>query len=760
MVRRTSWLMAAVVCSTLAAALGDTPGAARSPGAAMDYGPFLTGSLDRDPDVSKRHSEQSTEQLAGHMNNLAAKAVNVRLDAGGVEAGVAFDTDLLRYAAGWTGGFLNLAGTHMTSEKGSVPLSPAGAIAFITPQRTPGWTSEPTASFTDPRPRPFGPLPPEVGRYLGLYRHGKRVIFHYRVGETDVLDMPGVIASTLDDGAPTFTRTLRIAPGERALTMLVCEGEHAVAVTVRGGGAEVRTEHGRTVLNVPARRKATALKLAIAGARTGLTAPEPGEPEDLAALTRGGPARWAEEVVTTGRMTAPGGDEPYVVDELTLPFDNPWRSWMRLTGFDFFADGTRAAVSTWNGDVWIVSGINDSLARLRWRRFAAGLYEPLGLKIVNDIIYVRGRDQITRLHDPNADGEADHYENFNHDGVVSANYHAFAMDLQTDAAGNFYYVRCGQRLSAELPGQGALIRVSPDGSRSEILAAGLRAANGCAIGPSGQITAADNQGNWIPACRINLIKPGGFYGYMPHVRAAGGPDRADYDPPLCWLPMSIDSSGGSQVWAPPDDARWGPLAGKLLHTSYGRSSLLLVLTDPHATVPQGGAVRIPIQLSSGIMRARFNPRDGQLYLCGLRAWQSSGALDGSLCRVRYTGKPVALPAGLRVLHDGLELTFTAPLDPELANDPESFGVQQWNYRWSKDYGSPDLSVADPSKHGRDDVPVTAATLRPDGRTVFLAIPDLKPVMQMSVRYDLETTTGAAMQDTVYLTINAVPRASD
>ena len=92
--------------------------------------------------------------------------------------------------------------------------------------------------------------------------------------------------------------------------------------------------------------------------------------------------------------------------------------------------------------------------KLKWKRFAAGLYEPLGLRIVNDVVYVRGRDQITRLHDLNADGEADFYECFNNDGVVSANYHGFAMDLQTDAAGNFYYTRCGQRMHPELPGQG------------------------------------------------------------------------------------------------------------------------------------------------------------------------------------------------------------------------------------------------------------------------------------------------------------------
>jgi hypothetical protein len=173
-------------------------------------------------------------------------------------------------------------------------------------------------------------------------------------------------------------------------------------------------------------------------------------------------------------------------------------------------------------------------------------------------------------------------------------------------------------------------------------------------------------------------------------------------------------------------------------------------------VPQGGVVRFPLGFSSGVMRARFNPADGQLYLCGLRAWQTAAARDATFCRVRYTGNPVAMPAALHVVPGGIELTFTTPLDPDSANDPGSFGVEQWNYRWTEAYGSPEYSVADPSKPGHDDVAVASARLSDDGRTVFLAIPGIRPVMQMGVRYDLDTKGGQAIKDTVYLTVNRVP----
>ena len=80
--------------------------------------------------------------------------------------------------------------------------------------------------------------------------------------------------------------------------------------------------------------------------------------------------------------------------------------------------------------------------------------------------------------------------------------------------------------------------------------------------------------------RLNLVRPGGFYGFVPHAHAAGRfprgtvPER--YDPPVCWIPQAVDNSGGSQAWVPPGETRWGPRAGRLLHTSYGKCSLFLV----------------------------------------------------------------------------------------------------------------------------------------------------------------------------------------
>ena len=135
------------------------------------------------------------------------------------------------------------------------------------------------------------------------------------------------------------------------------------------------------------------------------------EVSDLAALRQPGPARWP--AIETQAVT--GADNAaFAVDELTVPEDNPWRSYLRPSGLDFLPDG-RAVVASLSGDVWLVDGIGETLGTLRWKRFATGLNQPLGVRVVDGRIYINGRDQITRLHDTNGDGEADFYENFNNE---------------------------------------------------------------------------------------------------------------------------------------------------------------------------------------------------------------------------------------------------------------------------------------------------------------------------------------------------------
>ncbi|CAA9430410.1 MAG: hypothetical protein AVDCRST_MAG64-3450, partial [uncultured Phycisphaerae bacterium] len=359
----------------------------------MDYGPFLGSSVTM--------PGANPEDPAG----IVEKGVTVRLGTKDQPAAVCFDTDLLCYRAGWTGGWLKLMGTpfdgtHRPPE-GSRPM-PQGEIMFSTGSG-PGWAS-PDGKWDDPRPRPYGPLPRAWGKYKGHYVHGDRVVFSYTVGDTDVLDLPAF--ERADDGQALFTRTLRLGASTKPLKLLVnqeVEKDRKLSFSLSyAAPVEAEFEEGRAFFVFPPRGKPTVYKVAIVRSQKPAQAAKAMlAVTDPTSLTTGGPARWPQTVETKGKLGA--GDGPYAVDTLTLPDDNPWKSWMRVGGFDFFKDGKSAALSTWSGDVWVVSGVDDKLEKLTWKRYAAGLFQPLGLKVVDEKVYVLGRDGITRLHDVNGD---------------------------------------------------------------------------------------------------------------------------------------------------------------------------------------------------------------------------------------------------------------------------------------------------------------------------------------------------------------------
>jgi hypothetical protein len=640
---------------------------------------------------------------------------------------------------------------------------------------TPGVAS-PAGDDKDPRSEPYGPLPADWGRWRGLYLHGDQVVLRYSVNGVELHELPGL------EGPGTISRTISIGERNKTLTLVIAEfpgGTGGVGPVGDTLGSEAHGDAGRSMAGlvgtIPGKPPGKdgkggvpetpyLLGVGLIGAPDGATwkvqdarikltlppgkaalcklvlhSPEAGDSlsglapflkpagalTDPLSLTKGGPARWAETITTQGTMGADSGSA-YVVDTVTSPEKNPWKAGTRWGGFDFFADGKRAALSTWDGDVWIVSGLAAQFGQFTWKRYATGLFHGLGLKIVDDVVYVHGRDQITRLKDLDGDGEADYYENFFNGIHVTPNFHEFAYELQTDAAGNFYFIKGGpvrpggRGFDTISEHHGCLFKLSKDGSTLEVIATGFRAPNGIGVGPDGTITTGDNEGSWTPKCRLNWIQPGGFYGVPPLSHRT--PPPTDFAKPVLWFPKNISNSDGGQGWV--IGGKWGPLDGHLLHSSYGTCMIFNVMHEVIDGTRQGAVVRIPVKLDSGTMRLRFHPQDGQLYACGLKGWQTTAALQGAFQRVRYTGKPAFLAKDLAVKKDGFEITFTDPLDPA-GTQADSFSVSIWNYKWTEAYGCEDFKVSDGSK-GRDMVAVTEATLSQDNRTLRLTVPELQP----------------------------------
>src|SRR5207253_9778516 len=164
-----------------------------------------------------------------------------------------------------------------------------------------------------------------------------------------------------------------------------------------------------------------------------------------------------------------------------------------------------------------------------------------------------------------------------------------------------------------------------DGSAAEIYCTGVRHPIGLGMSPSGVVTGADQEGNYMPATRIDVYRRGGFYGDL---RAHHRPiSPTMFDPPLVWLPREADPSAGGQVWVPPN--QWGPHAGECLHFSWGRCRLLRLFREQVDGQWQGAAIDLGLFFLSGSKCGRFGP-DGNLYVAGLNGWQTAARRDGCL----------------------------------------------------------------------------------------------------------------------------------
>ena len=717
--------------------------------------------------------------------NLAVRCVILML---GNESYACFDTDLLRISAAWRGAFVSL--TTMAQISYQEPGNKNNAIPRILGKPImatgvyPGWTST-DPDFRDPRPAGpdpaavgRGPLPAEQARWNGVNVAGREAVLSYTVAGTEIHEQVG---STMASGQLGITRTIQTSAIPKPLTLTVAELPAGGTAVVRGNiaiiagpndtatavgvasapsGAELKVIDSRYVtLRIPA-GAATRFRITVwrgrsndEGAMTAMLA----EPVHMADYQQGGAPHWAGAVTTVGHTSPDSAD--YVLDLLTLPLANPWRRNVRVADVDFFRDG-RAAVVTFEGDVWIVSGIDRNLGKIEWKRFASGLYEPLSIAVVRDTIYVYDRQGLVRLRDTNGDGEADYYENFSNLNQQSGESREFPLGMAAKPGGGFYLaiggaLDLGPKTSAAImPGfragssqSGTVQEVSADGRSIRAVATGLREPIIGVDPKNGTIASSDQQGNFVPATPVFLLKEGGFYG-VPATWHRSAPLPTP-ELPLLWIPHEVDQSGAGEVFA---GARMGFGGDALVHLSYGRPGPFRVYADTTRSAVQGALIALPGVYGAPTLKGRVGPVDGQLYLAGFSVWGSNAKEVSSLVRLRYTGKPSRLPLAVHAGLQGIMVRFATPLDAASVSDAAHYHVERWNYVRTSAYGSGHFKLD--GTPGQDKL-----SLRPhlsaDGRTLLLVVPDMRPVMQMQLAYDVKSRAGAVLRDTLYLTVHAI-----
>ena len=164
----------------------------------MDYGPFLSG----------------TFNAPLPKGNTTMKGILVSLDKEH-DTNVIFDTQLCRYSAGWTGGYIDFHNVAFDGAHGATNTI-VGTQIFGTPIM-PGWEHD--GSFKDPRKTQYENLPQEWVHYRGLYRNGDQVVFSYTVNGVGILDTPGATKVGNEGHVVRSPTALRWIPRMRRLSL-------------------------------------------------------------------------------------------------------------------------------------------------------------------------------------------------------------------------------------------------------------------------------------------------------------------------------------------------------------------------------------------------------------------------------------------------------------------------------------------------------------------------------------------------------------
>ena len=388
----------------------------------------------------------------------------------------------------------------------------------------------------------------------------------------------------------------------------------------------------------------------------------------------------------------------------------------RVGGMAFLPDG-RLLVSTWDsiGAVYALSGLaSGDSNQVEVKMIASGLSEPLGLTTVGEDIFVLQKHELTQLIDLDQDGITDEYLQINDHFKATPDFHEYSYGLEY--RDGYFYGGLGlaMRLMAhelQLTDRGTVFKMGPEGSFEKI-ATGLRQPNGLVISPEGELFIAENQGQWVPACKIVHIQEGHFYGCE-----FGTGDRytgLEESPPAVWLPQDEIGNSPSQ----PLFIREGLYQGQMIHGEVTHGGVKRVFLEKVNGQYQGAVFRFTQGLEAGINRMAWGP-DGALYVGGVGMngnWAHEGHQFGLQKLVFKEEMPFEMLA-IRSSKNGFEIEFTEAVAKDLVNIKDLISLQQWYYKATEAYGGPKL--------GLQTLDIKSAVFSEDRTKLTLQIPGLK-----------------------------------
>lgn len=444
-----------------------------------------------------------------------------------------------------------------------------------------------------------------------------------------------------------------------------------------------------------------------------------------------------------------------------------------------FLPNDELAVSTRRGEVWIITNPylkNGSMPR--YRLFAQGMHEVLGLNYIRGDIYAVQRSELTRLRDLDGDGEADEYTTI-YSWPLAGNYHEFSYGPVLDREGNMIITLNlawvhdhGESLSKW---HGWMIKISPDG-KMEPYAAGMRSPAGFGLNDQGDIFYSENQGDWVASGSITHVAAGDFVGNPASLVWSGLPgsnvklkkedipdtNEPKYDvaqrvpglkPPSVWFPHTILGISTSDILNYNKDGKMGPFEGQLFVGDQGQSKIMRVFLEKVKGVYQGAVFPFREGFSSGILRMNWGS-DGSMFV-GMtsRGWGATGKAPYGLQRLSWNGKIPFEMKKIEARPDGFEITFTQPVDAASARKASSYAVTRFTYQYHHNYGSPIINSGS--------CPIKAIEVSADRMKVRLVVDSLKLgyIHELKAEGVLSAERNTLLHDFGYYTLNQIPDGS-
>jgi cytochrome c len=459
-------------------------------------------------------------------------------------------------------------------------------------------------------------------------------------------------------------------------------------------------------------------------------------------------------------ISTPGdGAEPESVHpSFTLNQARPDNFQPRVGGIDFLGDG-RMVVSTWDslGSIYIVDGVKAATPNdIKVKRIASGLAEPLGLKVVDNEIYVLQKQELTKLVDLNKDELIDEYQTVANAWRVSANFHEFAFGL-VYKDGYFYGALAtainpgGASTKPQIPDRGKIVKISKKDGSVQLISRGLRTPNGVGIGIDDEIFIADNQGDWLPANKIVHVQENAFYGS----RSVDFEGTANLKEtlPVVWLTQDEIGNSPSQ----PAKLNVGPYVNQMVHGDVTHGGLKRVFAEKINGAYQGVVFRFTQGLEAGVNRLAWGP-DGSLYIGEIGVsgnWGQTGKLKYGLQKLTFNNTSTFEMLAVRAKPNGVEIEFTEPLKSGSGEKASDYTISQWYFKPTAEYGGPKL--------GEKGLEIKSVKVSDDRKKAYLELPGMQSKHVVYIRLNKKTVSSATGKDLwateAWYTMNAIPSAN-